>query len=164
MTEMRNQEVTKEQPLLDENGKDHGEPGMGDADRCGNMTGDSITVARLPDQRVGLLSGDERRICGGIYFVRRRVHRPSVSFASEFSGKMGAYGDDSDAVSHGKDENARCIQRDRKYSAYRDKRTPAGVPSGRRGDAGFPVTFKDFCQGKPFYCEIALEQPPMDTY
>ena len=37
MTEMRNQEVTKEQPLLDENGKIM-EPD-GHADRCGNMTG-----------------------------------------------------------------------------------------------------------------------------
>lgn len=45
---------------------------------------------------------------------------------------------------------------------YRDKRLRMEF----RTDAGrrmISCDFKDFCGGKPFYCEITLEQPDMDT-
>ena len=45
---------------------------------------------------------------------------------------------------------------------YRDKRMRLEfrVDSGRRM---ISCDFKDFYEGKPFYCEIALDQPDMDT-
>lgn len=47
-------------------------------------------------------------------------------------------------------------------TVYRDKRLRMEfrVEDGKRR---ISCDFKDFYQGKPFYCEITLEQPPMDS-
>lgn len=47
-------------------------------------------------------------------------------------------------------------------TVYRDKRLRMEfrVEDGKRM---ISCDFKDFYQGKPFYCEITLEQPPMDS-
>ncbi len=158
MTEMRNQEVTKEQPLLDENGKIM-EPGWArgqvwqydrksiqspafrikEWDYYLVMNDDYAAAFTLSDDGyIGLQS------VSLLNFKDRWEHTETILTPFPM-GKMNMPSSSSKG-----------------NIVYRDKRMRLEfrVDSGRRL---ISCDFKDFCQGKPFYCEIALDQPEMDT-
>ena len=158
VTDMRNHEVTNEQLLLDENGK-IAEPGWArrpvwkyDRSRIKSpafrikewdyylvMNEDYAAAFTLSDDGyIGLQS------VSLLNFKEKWEHTETILTPLPMGKmKMPSSSSKGDII-------------------YRDKRLRLEfrVDSGRRM---ISCDFKDFYQGKPFYCEIALDQPDMDT-
>ncbi len=156
-TDMENHEVTGKQPLLDDKGKIT-EPGWA---RSPVWEYDRNRVPSLPlrikEQDSYLVMGEEYGVLftvsddgymgsGSVsilHFREKWEHTESVRTPFPLGKfKMPASAEQGDVV-------------------YRDKklRLEFRVEAGQRM---ISCDFKEFYQGKPFYCEITLEQPPMD--
>ena len=155
---MRNHEVTKEQPLLDEFGKIT-EPGWARRQvwqyERKNIKSSALRIKEWDyylvmneDYAAAFTLSDDGYIglqsVSLLNFKERWEHTETILTPFPMGKmKMPSSSSKGDIV-------------------YRDKRMRLEfrVDSGRRM---ISCDFKEFYQGKPFYCEIALDQPDMDT-